>query len=289
MGEERFLSVAAAARAKNLQLERLLDACRNNELPTREFGGDWYVPESILPTLEAWHRAREAQINSQYFLVNSLSRLLLIVSVIFVFQSFWRDDVWHYLRSGTQLTTEITGDTLMTALTAAPISRNAAAVVFADVTKELVRLWLAVLDFGQTLVSNLNYGWGRISTNWKQFLSRAPPVGSPDLTTTSPLDQLARAELKAEIKAELLRELSVTNQISGPMSKLPDTGLITLPASGDPAKDTGSLLELKNAFSDQVEVRFEASRQTGIITPIFRNGRGDDYLFVITPINKSTP
>ena len=289
MGEERFLSVTAAARAKKLQSERLLEACRRHDWPARAVGDDWYVPESALPKLLAWNNDQEKQNRRQLLLFNYLGRWLLLASVILIAPLFWQAPTWQALQSGAQVATETVERTLKV-LTAAPRPAPAAAI-FSDVTQELTRLWLTVLNFGQTLAGNLNYGWEKISANWKQFLGRPPPPA--DNLNESKLDQSTLVELKAEIKAELLRELSADNQLAGPMSRLPGaipgTGLVTLPASGDPAKDAAALLELKNAFSDQVEVRFEASQQTGVITPIFRTGRGTDYLFVITPISRSTP
>ena len=92
--------------------------------------------------------------------------------------------------------------------------------------------------------------------------------------------------MKNEIKAELLRDLGQqANTTQGNSGNTP--GLVVLPSTGNPASDAAIKLDLQNTFSDRVEVEFDQSGQTGVITPIFKSGRGDNYIFILTPIRQN--
>lgn len=284
MGEERFLSLKAVAEKEKLSLERLIDACARGELAAREFGGEWYISEST--SLNLSELGQETAIDFHHLLFRPIGQLLLIVSVIFVAQSFWSADAGQYLLTGTSLTIG-TASGVLDKLAAAP-PLTVATVVFADVTRELTRLWLAAFDFWQTLAANLNYGWGKISDAWSRFFGRSPPLSATSETQPI-LDPALIAQLKAQIKEELTKELLNSKPAPAVGEKLPNTGLVVMPSTGDPVKDQALARELESSFSDQVEIKFGESGKTGVITPIFRAGRGEDYLFIITPINKSAP
>ena len=281
MGEERYVSVRTVAETHKLSLAKLIEACERHWLVAREFGGEWYISESAVPSCLAFGKAA-TMIDWRHPLLRPLTALILLISIIAVTESLWQTTSWQYFTTGARLTASAVRQSFDTVVRAGP---DQSAAVFFEVELNLTRLWFAVFDFWQTLAANLDYGWQKIVAAWSGFLSRAPP---PISVVEQPvIDQALIAQLKAEIKEELIREL--VNDGAVPSQGSPSAGLVVLPSSGNLAVDRAMAQELEQTFSDQVEVRFEASGQTGLITPIFREGRGGDYLFVITPIKKQTP
>jgi len=292
MAEERYLSLKSIAQKKKVKLEPLVEVGHGGDLTLREFRGEWYARESEIPKLLALGGEQEKHQATQSFLFQKAYQLLLLITIIFVGQFFWQARGWQPLALGAKQT--------LTALTTLPQLQNNTLNIFSDVAKELIQLWFTLEHFWQTLISNFDYGREKVVSAWRQFLNRSPPPttnneltppinGTPDVPASG-IDPALLAELRAEIKAELAKELGNRSQLlSGPMSTLPTSGLVTLPASGNASTDAATLSRLENAFSDQVEVKFEPSRQAGMITPVFKTGRGDNYLFVITPINRNTP
>lgn len=61
----------------------------------------------------------------------------------------------------------------------------------------------------------------------------------------------------------------------------PNQGIVVLPN----AADSSQIQEIKNQFSDEVNVRFDEDAGTGVITPVFRSGQtGRDYAFIMVPV-----
>ncbi len=276
--QERYVSVRTVAETYKLSLAKLIEACTEQRLAAREFGGEWHVAESAIPDCRTFGEVA-AIIDWRQPLLRPLAALMLVISIVIVTESLWQAKVWQYLAAGARVTASAINQSFDTVARAGP---NQSAAVFVEVERDLTRLWFAVFDFWQTLVANLDYGWQKIVAAWSGWLGRAPPPIS--VLEPPVIDQELIARLKAEIKEELSREL--LNVRTVPNQALPSAGLVVLPSSGNLAADQALVQELKQAFSDQVEVRFEASGQSGLITPIFREGRGGDYLFVITPIKK---
>ncbi|MBI2100858.1 MAG: hypothetical protein HYT47_02460 [Candidatus Vogelbacteria bacterium] len=282
MGEERYVSIRTVAARHKLSPAKLIAACRQQRLAAREFGGEWYISESARPDARAFDEP-PALFDWRHPLLRPLLALVLLISVTAASESLWRVRAWEYFAAGTELTAAAVGQSFA-AVTRSVRSAQPAAV-FSIVEEDLTRLWFAVFDFWQTLVANLDYGWQKIVAAWSGFLGRSPPISASEQPI---LDSVLIARLKAEIKEELTREL-LLNAGAVPNRESPGTGLVVLPSSGNPATDSALAEELEQAFSDQVEVRFDASGQTGLVTPIFPSGRGGDYLFVITPIKKKIP
>lgn len=123
-----------------------------------------------------------------------------------------------------------------------------------------------------------------IGNRWRSFVGR----GDTTLPATSamPVPVTLDDETKSDIKdiksgvSEILRRL---NQPSASVNTAPNQGMVVVPQAGG---STASDLKAKvgSMFSDQVNVSFDETGQAGIITPVFRQGQGDDYLFVLTPI-----
>ena len=287
--QKRFLEAEALAKREALTLSHLINWCELGNLKARHIGEQWFVD------LEDWETNRanfmadfQASVSpvarSPLF---SLALILLLTGII-----SWQP-LADRLREGSGVLTATLGTT------AQNISNNQTQVkmvaVYDGLWIRLERLWLNLDQFTQTLGNNLTYFWNQAAGAWAGFVGgkTAPPeITNLAATSTVPtaltLDAVTLQNLKTQIKAELLREL----EQQGPRGEtVPNssnaTGLVVLPSSGDPTRDAVIKQELKNSFSDQVEVKFDQSGQAGVITPIFRTGRGDNYLFILTPLKQN--
>ncbi len=71
-----------------------------------------------------------------------------------------------------------------------------------------------------------------------------------------------------------------TDSSSG--SVYPSRGMVVVPTNENTDRD-GVVNKIKQSFSDEVVVT-EVDEESGVITPVFKDSRGDDYLFVLVPI-----
>ncbi len=58
-------------------------------------------------------------------------------------------------------------------------------------------------------------------------------------------------------------------------------GIVALPPG---SKDAETIERVRESFSDDVVVRLDQDRTTGTIVPVFKDGPGDEYQFVIVPV-----
>jgi len=67
-------------------------------------------------------------------------------------------------------------------------------------------------------------------------------------------------------------------------SNLPREGMVVVPV--DEATDKAAVIaKVKNTFSDEVAVSpTDGDNESGVITPVFKKSKGDDYLYVLVPI-----
>lgn len=61
-------------------------------------------------------------------------------------------------------------------------------------------------------------------------------------------------------------------------------GIVALPPG---SKDAETIQRVRESFSDDVVVRLDEDRSTGTIVPVFKDGPGDEYQFVIVPVGQS--
>ncbi len=64
-------------------------------------------------------------------------------------------------------------------------------------------------------------------------------------------------------------------------------GIAVIPTSGSKAKDEEMKAAIKESFSDQVTVTPDARGESGVITPVFKNGKGNDFIYVMVPVDNS--
>ncbi len=61
-------------------------------------------------------------------------------------------------------------------------------------------------------------------------------------------------------------------------------GLAVVPSSQSVQKDELLKQKIRDSFSDEVEVKPDKSGTAGIITPVFRKVRGNDFVYVMVPV-----
>ena len=123
-------------------------------------------------------------------------------------------------------------------------------------------------------VANMTRNVGQsITDNWQGFLFGGPNGETSPLPAENEDDELA-----ALIRAEVDRAIQARLAAMGGGSS---NGLIVMPAD----KST-SLTDITNSFSDEVIVYPDAGGQSGVIVPVFRNGQGSPYLYILTPIKQ---
>lgn len=127
----------------------------------------------------------------------------------------------------------------------------------------LSQLYDTVIGWGQSFLDWLIYWWLRLVDCWHHFWTGQSPVSS---------------ELRAQIRQEVLRELQQTGGQR--------YGLLTVPtASSTLARAELIKNNLTQMFADPVNLKFDLTRTSGTIQPIFRNGQqGGDFVFVLTPV-----
>lgn len=133
-----------------------------------------------------------------------------------------------------------------------------------------------IYPFLPTVANKTNDIVQGVTDNWQGFLfgkkePEMPPV--EDVSTEAELE----ARIKAEVDKAVAAKLAEMTSTDGGLT----SGLVVLPPG---AQASTSLLDITNSFSDEVVVLPDASGQSGVITPIFKSGQGDSYLYILTPI-----
>lgn len=92
--------------------------------------------------------------------------------------------------------------------------------------------------------------------------------------------------LQREEKPEVTQEPETTPEIipetieeSAPRPT--EEGLVVVPST---EKDEAVVKKIKDSFSDEVKVEIK-DESSGIITPVFREGDGENYLYILVPID----
>lgn len=66
-------------------------------------------------------------------------------------------------------------------------------------------------------------------------------------------------------------------------STKPSQGMVVVPVKEDTNRQT-TIAKIKSSFSDEVNVVPDSDGGSGVITPVFKKVKGDDYLYVLVPI-----
>lgn len=75
---------------------------------------------------------------------------------------------------------------------------------------------------------------------------------------------------------------SGTHESPVPVSK----GMVVVPVDDQTVSQEEAIASIKNNFSDDVIVRPDGSGVSGVIEPVFKKVSGDEYLYVLVPVNE---
>jgi hypothetical protein len=131
------------------------------------------------------------------------------------------------------------------------------------------------------VIDGTNFVLDSVSIAWKDFFSELFGQDGSDLSQSELRDQL-----KKEILEELQRDNTIDIKDGDTSSTFTDSGLVLMKSSGINAIDVSNLKKIKDSFSDRVLVNFDKTGESGDIQPIFRDGLGEKYMFVITPVKR---
>jgi hypothetical protein len=66
-------------------------------------------------------------------------------------------------------------------------------------------------------------------------------------------------------------------------------GVAVVGSSGSSAQDEATKKKIADSFSDNVEVTADKSGTAGVIKPVFKQTNGQDFIYVLVPVNKKSP
>ena len=69
-----------------------------------------------------------------------------------------------------------------------------------------------------------------------------------------------------------------------PVSSLNSSGMVVAPSSGNMRSDQSMKEKIANSFSDQVDFAADKSGTAGVITPVFKEAKGKDFIYVMVPV-----
>lgn len=143
-----------------------------------------------------------------------------------------------------------------------------------------------VNNFFSTTVGTVGNYWGRVVFRWRVFLGleQSDTVVADGSGYTAD-DRAALQSVKAGVD-EILRQLADRPIASSNVqSSVEPGGMVVVPSSGDANTDAVIKANIANMFSDEVVVNPDGTGRSGVITPVFRSGAGNDYLYILAPIN----
>ncbi|OHA57729.1 MAG: hypothetical protein A2114_02525 [Candidatus Vogelbacteria bacterium GWA1_51_14] len=191
-----------------------------------------------------------------------------------------------FLRSGYQLTTELVRYLFGRLAEQLKWLTNQLNSLIAQTETRLVSTGeataLAAGSLGENLVSWLKWPgqwlyswWQQIVATWRSFLGGS----AGESADFNPGDRANILEIKNNVRAilEILSNDGIT--------ALPTEGAVVVPSTGDAVTDAELKARIASMFSDQVSVNLDNSRQAGVVTPVFREGVGGNYIFLLTPVN----
>ena len=85
-----------------------------------------------------------------------------------------------------------------------------------------------------------------------------------------------------------IQGLELTLRTSGTdSSDIGDYGIVVSPSTGNVAEDAARTQDIKNTFSDEVNVYPDHTGAAGIITPVFKTSNGKNFTYVLVPVAKN--
>jgi hypothetical protein len=76
------------------------------------------------------------------------------------------------------------------------------------------------------------------------------------------------------------------NNNPNPETVSPFNGISVVPSTGSAAADQAAKQKIQTSFSDEVSIQPDDSGTAGVITPVFKKGSGDDFMYVLVPVKE---
>ncbi|HEY4482624.1 MAG TPA: hypothetical protein VI953_00415 [Candidatus Paceibacterota bacterium] len=147
------------------------------------------------------------------------------------------------------------------------------------IDKSLVSLWSALRD---KVLAILAPFFGDTTSETKVVVKGVTTIKELPSTTSGLSVEDVRTIATEVANQEIAKTIDYSSRPAGL-----NTGVVTIPSSGNSQSDAAITQTVKDSFSDQVNVTLDASRSSGIITPVFKNPTDDRYLFVVVPVSQT--
>ncbi len=272
MPSEKYIGALEVAGHDEKKLAALESLCREGKVKAKLVGNSWYVTESVRDNLKAHLSEFKPKTNYLHH-AEPAGRAVAALAVVIALGIGLAAEGQVSSTIATRLKENEVGTPALTA---------SLAPVFRDVTEALAALFEDISRMKNYVSDQWFYYGSRIKLAWGGFLTEEETQKIEQVANTvNTGTTIDREQLRAEIR----EELSAALRASGVPAEVTQQGLIVVPSTGDPATDRLSISEINALFSDEVSVRFDESGRAGVITPKFKTGESNDYLFLLTPVN----
>ncbi len=68
--------------------------------------------------------------------------------------------------------------------------------------------------------------------------------------------------------------------------QIDSSGVVVFPLGTNEENRLGLTKNIKDSFSDEVEIKVDKDGVSGTITPIFKETKGEDYMYVMVPLKE---
>lgn len=171
-----------------------------------------------------------------------------------------------------------------------PVQTASVSMAFENISRNINAGFKRFDNFTAGIGLNIKFFFNQTKERWQNFFA-GDDEQQPALTETE--INTIREEIKAEVLNEIRNEIANLEQASGQPFSKPEIiqsrsgqGVVVVPSGGDAPSNEEIKSQLRNMFSDETIIEFDSSGQSGVITPVFRDKRGDDFIFLLTPINR---
>ncbi len=127
-------------------------------------------------------------------------------------------------------------------------------------------------------VDNISKGFNRVHTYLSFNNSPAQntvPVSSSGTASDAPRAPAAETSSGA---------LQTSSQIPPTQDEVNLNGIVVTQTSDSASADDKLKQKIKNSFSDEVTVHPDTSKISGVVTPVFKNVDGNNFVYVLVPV-----
>ena len=283
MADENYISLQEATEYCDYSQEYLSLRARQGKLKSVKFGRNWVTKkewlDEYLQKVEEYNNFKIKQVSPPKNLpVESLTSInffqpqfvvAIVLAVAFLFTGLFL----------IKENSEIAVDRVYNSSQLAEIEKGSSGMItdyfswigkqFVGTGKKIVQGYVGANDFLERKIVQQFVGTGKKVVqkyvNANDFLERK--IGQ------------VISQLRTKEKTEVVQKPEMIEKEQAPQPV--EEGLVVVPSTD---KDEEVIKKIKESFSDEVKVELK-DETSGIITPIFREGDGENYLYILVPIN----